>query len=54
MHHHRNPNEFPLSLAKAVAEFSLKSLALPLDSAVKTLQAPIDPMLIPLISRKGG
>lgn len=54
MYHHRNPNAFPLTLAKAVAELSLKSPALLLDSAVETLQAPIDPTLIPLISRKGG
>ena len=54
MYHHRNPNAFPLTLAKAVAEFSLKSPALLLDSAVETLQAPIDPMLFPLISRTGG
>ena len=53
MHHHRNPNAFPLTLAKAMAEISLKSPAPLLGSAVKTLQAPIDPALIPLISRKG-
>lgn len=46
MHHHRNSNAFPLTLAKAMAEISLKSPA--------PLQAPIDLTLIPLISRKGG
>jgi len=54
MHHHRNPNAFPLTLAKAMAEISLKSSAPFADSATKAVQAPIHPTDIPPILRKGG